>query len=82
MASRPAVDTMGLDSIAVTPSDTAVFNPPLSGIFVGGVGNLAIKNNQGQVITFTAVAAGTTIPAGAVSVMATNTTATLIVGLR
>lgn len=67
---------------AVTPSDTTVL-APTRGLWVGGVGNVAVlPAGQDTPVTFTAVAAGTFLPITVTKVMATNTTATNIVALQ
>lgn len=76
------VDTNHNDAVAVTPSDTVVFSPPLRGIWVGGAGALAVTTQDGTVVTFAAVPAGTLVPIAASKVMSTNTVATNIVGFK
>jgi hypothetical protein len=76
---------------AITPSDTANPLTALAGnkmfairaIYVGGAGDVAIKtpNGGGTAVTFKAVPVGTILPVQAAFVMATNTTATLLIGL-
>ena len=79
----PVTSLPGSTAKAVTPSDTAVFPPSL--IYVGGAGNVAVMpaDQQGATVpvavTFTAPPVGSTIPVLAIQVMATNTTATLLV---
>lgn len=70
------------DCVAVAPSATTIYTPPLNGIFVGGAGALEIVTPAGNTVTFTAVPAGTTIPVQASQVLAAATTATAIVGLK
>ena len=69
-------------AVAVTPSDSTVFTPPLVGLYVGGSGNLAVTMNDGTSVTFSAVPVGTFLPVSVSMVLATNTTATLIIGGR
>ena len=67
---------------ALTPSDTAGVN--CRAIYIGGAGNLAIKTTaNAAAVTFTGLTAGTVLPImiDGGSVMATNTTATLLVSL-
>ena len=75
----PAV---GTHLVAITPNDTTVFSPPLSALWVGGAGNIAVlAANDTVAVTISTVAAGTLLRFVAVQkVMATNTTATLIYG--
>lgn len=64
---------------AVTPSDATVING--KEIYVGGAGNVAVTTESGTVVTFTAPPVGSIIPIGFTKVMATNTTATLLIAL-
>jgi hypothetical protein len=69
-------------SFAITPDDANGLAKPSLGLWVGGAGNLAVKLQDGSTATFTAVPAGTMLPVVATQVLATGTTATLLVGLR
>lgn len=67
---------------AVTPSDTTVVN--CRAIYVGGAGNVAVKTATGATaVTFTAPPVGTILPIDITGgqIMATNTTATLLIAL-
>lgn len=67
---------------AVTPSDTTIIN--CRAIYVGGAGNVAVKCTSGATaVTFTAPPVGTILPINinGGQIMATNTTATLLVAL-
>ena len=69
--------------VAITPSDTTVYDPPLKAIWVGVGGNLAmIASDDTAAVTLVGVNGGQIIPVMAKQVMATNTTATSIVGWR
>jgi hypothetical protein len=67
---------------AVTPSDSTLVN--CRALWVGGTGALAVATQTGTAVTLSAVPAGTLIPIALDQgrVMATNTTATLIVALQ
>lgn len=71
---------------AITKSDTTVYSPPLTVLYVGGAGDVAILcaaqgDSTGNAVTLKAVPVGTTLTGFAiVRVMSTNTTATLLVG--
>ena len=71
-------------AFAITPSDTTGIN--CRAIYVGGAGNVAINTSVagGTAVTFTAPPVGSIIPIGLDNgrVMATNTTATLLIGLQ
>lgn len=69
------------NAVAVTKSDSTVYNPPLSQLWVGGAGDVAVLTVGGQTVTFTAVTAGRLLPVRCTKVMSTNTTATNITGL-
>lgn len=67
---------------AITPSDTAGVN--CRALYVGGAGNVAIKTTaNAAAVTFTGLVAGTVLSVmiDGGSVMATNTTATLLIAL-
>lgn len=66
---------------AITKSDSTVLN--LDALWVGGVGDVAlILQDDAAAVTFTAVPAGTLLRMRITKVMSTNTSATLMVGLR
>lgn len=81
------------DWYPITPSDTLTV--PLAagittlptndigckGIYVGGAGDVTVKSRNGNLATFTAVPVGTTLDVMPEYVMATDTTATLMVAL-
>lgn len=73
-------------AIAVTKSDTTLYDEanggPIAGIYVGGTGDVAVKTANGETVTFSAVPVGTILPITVQKIMSTNTTATLILGLR
>lgn len=83
MQPNPVTALPGNDGAAVTPSDKGIFPPSL--IYVGGAGNVAVMPaaQEGRAsptaVTFTAPPVGTTLPILCTRVMATNTTATLLV---
>ena len=80
---NPVTPCYGTGARAVTPSDTAAFPP--SYIYVGGAGNVAVMpadqdgNASPTAVTFTAPPVGSVLPIMCCRVMATNTTATLLV---
>lgn len=64
------------NAAAVTPSDTADnFGVAL---YVGGAGNVVLKTEGGQTVTWTAVPAGTTIVQRFTNVMAATTATNLV----
>lgn len=68
-------------AFVITPHDTNMLEQVTSRIYVGGTGTLTAIMASGQSVLFSAIPVGTILPIRAVRVMATGTTATLIVGL-
>lgn len=67
---------------AITPSDSAELVRMTKGLYVGGAGNLnLLLAGDTTPVVFVGVAAGTVLPVRVAKVMATNTTATNLVGL-
>lgn len=69
------------NAVAITPSDTALLDPPPIGFMVGGAGNIVVETIGGQALTITAAAVNTVYPFKIRRVRSTGTTATAIVGL-
>jgi len=65
----------------ITPSDTVDLEQVTKGIYVGGAGNVSVRFQDDRVVTFTAPPVGTVLPVAVKRVMATLTTATLLIGL-
>lgn len=64
------------NAAAVTPSDTTdAFGVAL---YVGGAGNVVLKTEAGQTVTWTAVPVGTTIRQRFTNVMAATTATNLV----
>lgn len=70
----------GFTAFAITPAD-ADLPTAVRSLYVGGVGNVAVRTAGGDVVTFVAVPAGTILPIRADRVNSTGTTATNIVGI-
>lgn len=66
------------DGLNVTPSDTTELN--LSGLYVGGTGNVTVTTAKGNSVLFSACPIGFVINMGIRRVMSTGTTATLLTG--
>jgi len=64
----------------ITTNDTVL--QAYSGIYIGGAGNLRVIMESGDDVLFTAPPVGTILPIRVTKVMATNTTATLLIGLQ
>lgn len=86
MVARPGESldgsTVGISSaVAITPNDGTEINRITRGIYIGGAGNLAVvfcDDPDGSPVTLTGLTAGVWHPMQVRRVMATNTTATLI----
>lgn len=66
---------------AITPSDSTDLPAKPRAIWVGGAGNLAVSNDQGDSQVLQGIAAGTLLPISPDRVRATGTTATSLIGL-
>ncbi len=67
---------------AVTKSDATVFTNPTGALWVGGVGDVAVRMyGNATSVTFTAVPAGSLLPITVDQVLSTGTSATNIVRL-
>lgn len=55
---------------------------PFDRLYVGGTGDVAIQPINGDPVTFKAVPVGTTLNVAGRRVLETNTTATLMVGIK
>lgn len=64
----------------LTPSDATLFT--FKALYVGGTGNVTLIDMSGTSVLISAVPVGTILPIGGTKVMATGTTATLIVGFN
>lgn len=67
------------NAVAIIPDDNAVLDQGVN-VYVGGAGNVAITDMRGNVVTFTAPPVGSVLPVRARKVMATDTTATILIG--
>lgn len=59
-------------------SSQSGFQPAGCHLYIGGAGDVSVVTSGGDIVTFAAVPAGTTLPVEVVKLRATNTTATLI----
>lgn len=76
-----ADDKPAVSATAVTKSDTAA--NAYRALYIGGAGDVAvILDGDTVAVTFVGVPAGTFMPVRTAKVMAANTTATNIVGLK
>jgi hypothetical protein len=70
-----------IDAFAITPNDGVDLAIPTRAIYIGGAGNIRVMTEEGHDVVFTAIAVGIVHPLRVTRVFATNTTATLILGL-
>jgi len=75
------LDDPATNGFDITPSDSVDFDYASRWIWVGGIGNVTLVTVGGDVITFTAVPAGTRLDVRASRVNTTGTSATLLVGM-
>lgn len=66
---------------AITPDDDTDLAAPTRSIYVGGAGDVAVRNAAGDDITFAGVPAGAVLPIVTSRVLETGTTATGLVAL-
>lgn len=71
-----------VNAVAVTPSDTTVYDPPLKGVYIGATGGNLTLRVGGANILFAGTVIGSFIWVQCDQVRATGTAATSIVGLR
>lgn len=62
-------------------SDTTTYEPPLMGFYVGSTGDVEIVDGKGVTLLFAGVPTGAKIDIECKKIMATNTTASQIIGL-
>ncbi|WP_108659256.1 spike base protein, RCAP_Rcc01079 family [Acuticoccus kandeliae] len=70
-----------IDAFAVTPNDGADLTIAARALYVGGAGDLNVVTLGGTTVLFSGVSGGAVLPCGVSRVLATDTTATGIVGL-
>ena len=75
------INAPALNGFAVTPSDSADLANVARGVYVGATGNLRVTTINGDVVTFTALAAGVIHPISARRIHSTGTTATSIIAV-
>ena len=63
----------------IIPSDTVPIREPYKKIYIGGAGNIAVKNADNSVTVYTALPVGSYLTASYGWILATGTTATLLV---
>lgn len=71
----------GIDGFAVTKSDSTVFSQIPRALYVGGVGDVAVRTISGNTLTFVGVPAGGYVLIRCDKVLSTGTSATSIIGL-
>jgi len=68
-------------AVVVTPSDSADLTNVATRLYVGGTGNVNVIMAGGETCLFSAVPVGTILPIRVSRVLATLTTATLVVAM-
>ena len=66
-------------AVPIVPGTTEI--PVTRAIYIGGGGNVEVVMADGQTVVFTAAIAGSVLPIQVSQVLATNTTATLLLAL-
>ena len=66
---------------AVTPSDSANLSRLCRGLYVGGAGDVAVKDLSGNSVTLVGALAGSVLPIRCVQLLSTGTSATNVVAL-
>jgi hypothetical protein len=66
----------------LTKSDTTTYSPPFDALYIGGAGDVAVRTQDGQTVTFVGAAAGSILPVSVDRLMSANTDATDVLGLR
>lgn len=71
----------GTDLVAITKSDSTVYNPPIRQIYVGTAGDISVTTQEGTTVVHKGCLAGSYIgPFFASKVNSTGTTAADLVG--
>lgn len=68
-------------ALTISPHDTTPLTRAIRALYVGGAGNVKVTMNNGTVVTFVGISAGSILPIRASIVWSTGTTATSMVGL-
>ena len=82
VTSRRNATEFARGAFAITPDDANALPKVALGLWVGGAGNLTVKMQDGSTAALNAINAGTMLPLVVAQVMATGTSATLLVGFR
>jgi hypothetical protein len=78
----PAADkSLDSRSRAITPSDSVKLSTPINAVYVGGVGDINYVSPDGTTAKLTGCLAGQEYPLEAVQILATGTSATLLIGI-
>lgn len=79
MSGRSTDLSSGYGAAAVTPSDATII-PTTRALYVGVAGNIAVRHSNGDLATYSNVAAGV-FPIQVDKVLSTNTTATTMIAM-
>jgi hypothetical protein len=77
-----AISDPGISCVAITKSDSTVYNPPFRAIYVGGGGIVKVRSANGDDNVEWTVPAGGYILCRCDKIYSATTTATLLIGLR
>ena len=69
------------DAVAITKSNSTVYNPMPAALYVGTTGNVNLVTAAGTTVLFPSVPAGAILPVEFSQVLSTSTTASGFVGL-
>lgn len=72
---------VGTRARSVTPADGSDLPRPNATLYIGGNGNVKVTTEEGDVVTFVGVVAGTTLPVVCKRVWSAGTTATNLVAI-
>jgi hypothetical protein len=78
---REGLESPADNAIEVSPNDSVDLTKVTRAIYVGVTGNMSVEMASGQVVTFTAIQAGSILPIRVNKVRFTGTTAGGIVGI-
>jgi hypothetical protein len=72
---------IGTRAKSITPADGSDLAYPNASIYIGGNGNIKVTTEEGDVVTFVGVVAGTILPVSCKRVWSASTTATNLVAI-
>jgi hypothetical protein len=79
-STSPDLESPAAHAFLITPGSSPLAVYP-RGLYIGGAGNINVTMVGGETLVFTGLPAGALLPIRVSHVLATNTTATAIIGL-